>query len=255
MDTYLPYLIMRSTQAKPRCYGARLYVGEGYHESKDFGSMVCEEGLEVRDQTRQLAKSSFGHHLSASEQCVYVLEDGKWRDQHPYFGPSISAAYRKPGTHPEEDEWKSADADSFVKVTDAEGNVWFVANMDDYGTEGNFYLIIPSDIANKRLRQAAVADDVEVTERDGEAEKANAGINRDAAKGQEDKDAPNSQEDKDDTEKLLALFEAYFERNKSDQAQTVADIFKQFLVGSTAGEKFDSFIHTIGDVLCGQEME
>lgn len=59
----------------------------------------------------------------------------------------------------------------------------------------------------------------------------------------------------DDTEKLLALFEAYFERNKSDQAQTVADIFKQFLVGSTAGEKFDSFIHTIGDVLCGQEME
>ncbi|KAL3134275.1 hypothetical protein ABBQ38_006538 [Trebouxia sp. C0009 RCD-2024] len=48
--------------------------------------------------------------------------------------------------------------------------------------------------------------------------------------------------------------EAYFERNKSDEAQTVAAIFKKS-VGSTVGEKFDSFIHTIGDVLSGQEIE
>ena len=50
------------------------------------------------------------------------------------------------------------------------------------------------------------------------------------------------------------LLEVYFNCEKSDQAQTVADIFKQS-VGSTIGEKFDSFIHTIGDVLCGQEIE
>lgn len=161
----MPYLVMRSTQAKPRCYGARLYVGEGYHESKHFGSMVCEESLDVRDQARELVKSAFGHRLPASQQCVYVLESEQKHLLKFYFGPSISAAYRKPGTHPEEDEWESADADSFVKVTDAKGDVWFVANTDDYRTEGDFYLIIPSDIANKRLRKAAVAPDVEVTER------------------------------------------------------------------------------------------
>ena len=51
-----------------------------------------------------------------------------------------------------------------------------------------------------------------------------------------------------------ACLETYFECNKSDQAQTVADIFKQS-AGTTPGEKFDSFIHTIGDVLTGQELE
>ena len=51
-----------------------------------------------------------------------------------------------------------------------------------------------------------------------------------------------------------ACLEAYFEREQSDQARTVADIFKQS-DGSTVGEKFDSFIHTIGNVLCGQTIE
>ena len=51
-----------------------------------------------------------------------------------------------------------------------------------------------------------------------------------------------------------ACLEAYFEREQSDQARTVADVFKRS-DGSTVGEKFDSFIHTIGDVLCGQEIE
>ena len=165
MDTQLPTLIMRSTHENPRCYGARLHVGHGYTESEDFGSMICEDVLDVCDQARGLVKSAFGHHLPANQQCVYVLEDGRWRHHHPYLGPDISATYRKPSAHPEEDEWESADADSFVKVTDAEGYVWFVANMNDYGTEGELYLIVPSNIANKRLRQAAVAPDVEVTER------------------------------------------------------------------------------------------
>ena len=67
-----------------------------------------------------------------------------------------------PSAHPEEDNWESADTDSFVKVTDAEGYVWYVATLMHLD---NAFLIIPSDIANKRLRQAAVAPDVEVTER------------------------------------------------------------------------------------------
>ena len=50
------------------------------------------------------------------------------------------------------------------------------------------------------------------------------------------------------------LLEMYFNCEKSDQAQTVADIFKRS-DGSTTREKFDSFIHTIGDVLCGQGLE
>ena len=148
MDTYTPYLVMRSTQKQPRCYGARLYVGEGYN-ADDFGSMIrldlCEEGMDVWDQASGLVKSSFGHHLPANAQCVYVLEESRWRDQHPFLGPDISAAYKRPGAHPEEDEWESADADDFVKVTDAEGDAWFVADMDD-GTQGDFfgvYLIIP----------------------------------------------------------------------------------------------------------------
>ena len=174
MDTQLPYLIMRSTHENPNCYGARLYVGHGYNVSKDFGSIVTPNCGDVCDQARGLVGMTFGHKAAQrleydprpfSEQCVYVLEDGRWRDQHPYLGPDISAAYRKPGAHPEEDDWDTSDVDSFVKVTDAEGYVWFVANMDSYGTERDFYLIIPSDIANKRLRQAAVAPDVEVTTR------------------------------------------------------------------------------------------
>lgn len=69
--------------------------------------------------------------------------------------------YRIPGDHPKKDWWVSADADSFVKVIDAEGDVWFVANTDNFS---HAYLISPSDIANESLRKAAVAPDVEVTE-------------------------------------------------------------------------------------------
>ncbi|KAL3158970.1 hypothetical protein ABBQ32_011368 [Trebouxia sp. C0010 RCD-2024] len=157
MDTYMPYLIMRSTLENPRCYGARLYVGN----DDDFGSMVCETGLDVWDQAIELVESSFGRRLPAKKQCVYVLENGRWSNQHPSFGLSTSISYRQPGACPKEDKWESADADSFVKVADAEGGVWFVAKVDNEDA----YLIIPSEIANKRLRKAAVAPDVEVTER------------------------------------------------------------------------------------------
>lgn len=168
MDSYLPYLIMRDTREDPRCYGARLHVGHGYNESKDFGSMVSANpgGLPLWRQSYGLVEASFGHNaakrLDVNDLFAYVLEDGRWRDQHPYLGPSISISYRRPGTHPEEDEWESADADSFVRVTDAEGDVWYVATLMHLDSA---FLIIPSDIANQRLRQAAVAPDVEVTER------------------------------------------------------------------------------------------
>ncbi|KAL3150670.1 hypothetical protein ABBQ32_000466 [Trebouxia sp. C0010 RCD-2024] len=54
-----------------------------------------------------------------------------------------------------------------------------------------------------------------------------------------------------DRQKLLAVLPAYFEYNKSREAQIVAKILEQS-VGSTPGKKFDSFIHTIGDMLSGQ---
>ena len=162
MESLLLYLVMRSTRDEPRNYGARLYVGEGYDDHHDFGSTVWADDDDVWDQARGLVEMSFGH--KAAQRCIYVLEEGGWQGQHPGdLGPLVSAAYRKPGTHPEEDEWESADVDSFVKVTNDYGTVWFVANF--HGDFSDAYLIIPSDIADKSLRREAVAPDVEVTER------------------------------------------------------------------------------------------
>ena len=49
----------------------------------------------------------------------------------PRLWPDMSIHFRIPGAHPEEDVWESADAESFVKVTDDEGNLWFVADLSD----------------------------------------------------------------------------------------------------------------------------
>ena len=169
-----PFLFMRSTSAEPRCYGARLYVGENYHDD-DFGSMgLVESDSEVWEQVCSLTKAAFGdkplQRLIPDEKttdtrvpnqwCVYVLEGtDKWAEQHPYFGPDISVQYRIPGAHPLEDFWESADAESFVKVTDDEGSLGFVADLSD---AADAYLMLHSDIATKSLRKAAVNPDVEV---------------------------------------------------------------------------------------------
>ena len=79
----------------------------------------------------------------------------------------MSIQYRTPGAHPEEDFWEAADAESFVEVTvplvdniDAHG-LWFVADLPAIA---DAYLMLHRDIANKSLRKAAIAPDVEVTE-------------------------------------------------------------------------------------------
>lgn len=171
-----PFLFMRSTPDEPRCYGARLYFGENYHDD-DFGSMeLVENDPEVWHQVCSLTKASFGdkavQRLIPDENttdtrvpnkwCVYVLEgNDKWSEQHPYFGPEMAVQYRIPGTHPEEDSWETADAESFVKVTDDEGSLWFVADLPAIA---DAYLILHGEISEKSLRKAAVAPDVEVTE-------------------------------------------------------------------------------------------
>ena len=56
--------------------------------------------------------------------------------------------------------WEWTNALVFLKVTDEEGDVWFVAKMR--GRLPDAYLIIPSDIADKSLRREGVTPDVEV---------------------------------------------------------------------------------------------
>ena len=164
----------------PLCYGARLYEGDNY-DDEDFGSMAwAGDDPAVWDQVCGLVKAAFGDEAAQSlavdekttdktvpdQKCVYVLEDGRWRDQHPRFGQEASVHYRIPGVHPDDDVWESADADVFVKVTDDEDNRWYVADLHiDFGGGGTAaYLMIPSDIAKKSLRRAAVVPDVEVQE-------------------------------------------------------------------------------------------
>lgn len=173
-----PFLVMRSTHAEPRCYGARLYVGEGY-DDEDFGSMVwMDNDPETWDQVCSLVKAAFGdkavQRLIPDEKtsdttvpnrrCVYVLKGAdRWTEQHPYFGPEISVHYRIPGTHPDEDVWESADAESFVKVPDDEGSLWYVADLaDGCGGADDAYLMLHMDISLKSLRKDAVNPNVEV---------------------------------------------------------------------------------------------
>ena len=120
METLLPYLVMRSTRDAPCNYGARLYVGVGYDDDHGFGSTVWADDDDVWDQAHGLVEMSFGHKAAqrlkpkpgSGQRCIYVLEEGGWQGKHPGdLGPLVSAAYRKPGTHPEEDEWESAKVD------------------------------------------------------------------------------------------------------------------------------------------------
>ena len=180
MEDSVPYLVMRSTAEEPLCYGARLYEGDSY-DDEDFGSMAwAGDDLAVWDQVCGLVKAAFGdkaaQRLSVDEnttsklvpdqQCVYVLaDDGTWGDRPPRFGQEVSVHYRLPDTHPDEDVWESVDADRFVKVTDDDGSMWFVADLHINSVDrADAYLIIPSDIAKKSLRKAAVAPDVEFQE-------------------------------------------------------------------------------------------
>ena len=60
-----PFLFMRSTPEKPRCYGARLYVGENYVDD-DFGSMeLVKNDSEVRELVRGLTKAAFGDNAQS----------------------------------------------------------------------------------------------------------------------------------------------------------------------------------------------
>ena len=80
----------------------------------------------------------------------------------PLLWPGDINSAQIPGSHPDEDSWESADAESFVKVTDEDGSLWFVADLaDEYGHgEADAYLMLHSDIATKSLHKAAVNPDV-----------------------------------------------------------------------------------------------
>ena len=177
---------LRSTYADPRVYGARLFVGEDkVYDDDDFGSMnyIDHRKLsEAWEQVCYLVNAASGEkafqRLTPDEQstdirvsncrCVYVLEgDDRWSEQHPYFGPEMSIQYRRPGPHPDADVWESADAETFV--TDEDGSLWFVAELDDWYGGTQAYLMLHSNIATKSLRKAAVSSfapalgDVEVS--------------------------------------------------------------------------------------------
>lgn len=172
-----PFLVMQSTHIEPRCYGARLYVGEEYDDD-DFGSMeFIEHDLEAWEQACYLVKAAFGDKAVQrlvpdkttdkirvpNRQCIYVLEgNDKWSERHPNFGPELSVQYRIPGSHPDEDVWESADAERFVKVADEEGSLWFVADLADAFGEMPAYLMLHMDIAKRSLRKAAVSPNVEL---------------------------------------------------------------------------------------------
>lgn len=142
MDNGPPYLVMRSTHAEPRCYGARLYVGKD-HDEADFGTMGPADEA-IFNQACGLVKASFGLKAFrrlipdkdttditvANRQCVYALENNMWCDEHADFGPDLSITYRVPGWHPAEDVWESANSESIVRVTDSDDDsVWFVADL------------------------------------------------------------------------------------------------------------------------------
>ncbi|DBA87265.1 hypothetical protein WJX77_011337 [Trebouxia sp. C0004] len=178
MKPQLPYLIMRSTCEEPRWYGARL---KRNIDDDDLGFMVWADG--AWGQACGLVGASFGPDAAQclgsrltgpSQQCVYVLEDGR------------------------------------------DGNI----SDTPYG-----------DIVKK----------VWVPAPGGGMQQRNMPVRQSLGMH-------------DDRQKLLAALPAYFEYNKSHEAQIVAKILEQS-AGSTPGEKFDSFIHTIGDLLSGQENE
>lgn len=122
-------------------------------DEENNGSMISTEfDQDVFGQASRLVRAAFGHEayqrVTPDEnttditvpnvQCVYVLDDGSWREKHGRFQAKMSVSYRIPGTHPDEDIWEPENTEQFVKVTHDHDGIWFVADLVDA------YLLVPA---------------------------------------------------------------------------------------------------------------
>lgn len=79
-----------------------------------FIKVWTDDDVGVQRKVFSLVKAAFGdkplQHLEVDEKttdvtvpnghCIYVLEDGRWSEQHPCFGDETAILCRIPGTHP-----------------------------------------------------------------------------------------------------------------------------------------------------------
>ena len=171
MDRWTPYLIMRSTWRDRRDFGARLEC-DGEEDEEVYGVMQLDEGDDVWEQAGCMISDTFGDKAwgrlkpegswvspdSVAKRCVYALEAGAWREDHPRFDCMVYVHHRHPAAVPEADSWSATGLEK-VKTAVYENQVWYVLKMRDEDT----YLMIHKAIADKVLRQAALNEITDVS--------------------------------------------------------------------------------------------
>ena len=164
MDWWTPYLVMRSTWCDRRDFGARLDC-DGEEDEEGYGVMQLAEGDDVWEQAGCMISDAFGDKAwgrlkpegscasadSVARRCVYALEAGAWREDHPQLNCMVYVHHRQPQSVPEADCWLATGLLG-VKTAIYEDQVWYVLKMREEDT----YLIIHKAIADKSLCEAAL---------------------------------------------------------------------------------------------------